>query len=353
MTGGKINPEMMILARESRGLTQKELAVKSNIGQALVSKYENGMCDISDENLRIVSGILDYPASLFTQSDSILGFGSTCFYYRKRVSLPIRELKRIQAKINLMRMHIARLLVSAEIEPKYEFPTFDIDEYKNDPELIADFVRKSWRLPSGPIKNLVEVIELSGAIIVPMAFGTRRLDAISLWPNNMYPLIFINIEMLWERIRLSLAHELGHLIMHKTPTDNQESEANDFASAFLMPKHDIANDLQNLTIPKAAQLKPFWRVSMQAIIYRAHKLKHITSSQYQRFFAQISSSGYRISEPNPITPENPSTLKSLIDVHFREHKFTISELSARLNLAVNEFEATYLPRSVGPITIVK
>lgn len=38
----------------------------------------------------------------------------------------------------------------------------------------------------------------------------------------------------------TLAHELGHLIMHKTPSAEMEKEAYDFAGAFLMPRRDIA-----------------------------------------------------------------------------------------------------------------
>lgn len=349
----KINPEMIILARESRGLTQKELAKKSGIGQSVISKYENDMLEISDENLTQIANVLKYPIPLFTQQEFILGFGSTCLYHRKRQTISVHDLRRIQAKINLIRMHIARLLLSAEIESKYEFPCFDISEYDDNPESIADLVRRSWRLPLGPIRNLVDVIERSGAIVVPLRFETRKLDAISQWPNNMPPIIFINVEMPWERIRFSLAHELGHLIMHKAPTVDQEAEANNFASAFLMPKRDISSDLRNLTIPQAAQLKPYWRASMQALIYRAHELRQITKSQYTSLFTQISRHGFRTHEPNPLTPETPNILRNLIEVHLRQHQYTIPELSARLNLFVKEFESNYLPRSVGPITIIK
>lgn len=343
---------MLILARESRGLTQGDVANKSGIRQSVISKYENGMLDISEECLTELSRTLNYPASLFTKAGSRLGFGSTFSFHRKRKSLPVRDLKRIQAKVNLKRFHIGSLLLSAEIEPKYEFQCFDIHDYEK-PELIANNVRRAWNLPIGPIRNLVDVIERAGAIVVPFLFGTRKLDAIGQWPDGMPPLFFINVEMPWERVRFSLAHELGHLIMHHEQTKNQEAEADAFASAFLMPEREISSDLSNLTIPRAAQLKPYWRTSMQALIYRAHALKQISTSQYRRLFTQISRLGYRLREPNQLSWEDPKTLGSMVRVHLNELGYTIPALSALLDLYQDEFESSYWPRTVGPITIVK
>lgn len=343
---------MLILARDSRGFTQEDLANESGIRQSVISKYENGILDISEKCLTDLSRALNYPVSLFTKSDSRLGFGSTFSFHRKRQSLAVRDLRRIQAKVNLMRIHIGRLLLSAEIEPKYAFQCFDIHDYRK-PELIADSVRRAWNLPLGPIRNLVDVIERSGAIVVPFRFGTRKLDAIGQWPDDMPPLFFINIEMPWERVRFSLAHELGHLIMHQVQTQNQEAEADAFASAFLMPGREISDDLRNLTIPGAAQLKNYWRVSMAALIYRAHTLKQITTSQYRRLFTQISRLGYRLQEPNPLSWEGPKTLGSMVRVHLNELGYTIPALSALLDLNQDEFESVYLPRTVGRITIVK
>ena len=52
-----------------------------------------------------------------------------------------------------------------------------------------------------------------------------------------------------------------------------ELEANDFASALLMPKNEITVALRGkIDMRRLAALKPEWRVSMQALLYRAQSL---------------------------------------------------------------------------------
>jgi Zn-dependent peptidase ImmA (M78 family) len=344
---------MLILARESRGLTQAGLSRQSGVVQSAISKYENGMLEMSDDNLTEIANVLHYPKSLFGRSNSDPGFRTPWLHHRKRKSITMRDLKRIQATICLMSMQIGRLLRSAEIETCYEFPTFDISEHDENPEFIAGLVRRAWRLPSGPIRNLVAVIEGSGAIVVPLNLGTPKLDAVSLWPADMPPLLFINMGMPWERIIFSLAHEVGHLVMHQIPSLEQEAEANAFAAALLMPSQDIRDDLSGITIPIAAQLKPYWRVSMAALIYRAHTLKRITLSQNRRLFTDMSRHGYRKNEPNRLSPEKPNTLSGLIRVHVVDHQYSTSDLCKLLDLHEDDFEVSYRPRTVGPITMVK
>ena len=83
-----------------------------------------------------------------------------------------------------------------------------------------------------------------------------------------------------DRQRFSLGHELGHIVMHRVPSPTMEDEANAFASALLMPTQEVRPYLSGrLTIQKLASLKPVWRVSMQALLYRARAIGTITANQ--------------------------------------------------------------------------
>jgi len=353
MSRQTFNHEMLILARESRGLTQGKLAKMAGISQSLLSKCENGLLELSDQNLEQLSEVLKYPLSLFLKSDRRLGLGNAPLHHRKWQSISVRDLKRIQARVDLTRMHVSQLLRSAEIDSKYSFPRLDVADYNSVAE-IASIVRRLWMLPLGPINDLTGAIERAGGIVVPCDFETRKLDAISQWLGPMQPLFFINTVMPWERIRFSLAHEIGHLVMHNNPSPDQEQEADVFAAAFLMPEHEIYSDLSNLTLERATHLKPYWRVSIQAIIRRAYDLGQITNSMYRRLFTHLSKLGYRRNEPCKLHPERPHTLQSLIDMHMGHFRYSKSDLSKLFDLYEGEFEAMYLARkSVGPITIVK
>lgn len=333
---------MLSLARESRGLTQSDLSRESGVGQYALSRYENGLAEPLDDHLDIIASVLRYPRTFFFRNEPINGFGSMCMYHRKRQSLSIRDMRRIHAKVNIDRMSLERLLRSVEIEAAYKFPCLDISEH-GDPERIAEMVRIAWHLPYGPIKNILRTIENAGGVVFLYQFETTRLDAISQLLQDMTPVFFINADMPWERIRFSIAHEIGHLVMHRQPSTDQETEADVFASAFLMPKREIRSQLSPMSLDHAFHLKEHWRVSIQAIIRRAYMLRQISESRYRRLFTELSKAGYRTREPYPLPPEEPYTLKRLIDVHLNDFGYSRSNLSELLQLSEQEWNNRYLP----------
>lgn len=334
---------MLTLARESRGLTQGELARRMGVSQGKVSKYESGILSISQEDLKDFSKVLDYPVDFFFQQDPIRGAGSSCLYHRKRQSMPIQELRRIQAEINVIRLQVSRLLRGAEIETENKFYRMDIDDYENSPEEVARLVRRAWGLPVGPVNNLVAAVEDAGGIVFRYSFGTRKLDAISQWLPGMPPLFFVNADIPTDRVRFTLAHEIGHVIMHRVPTENQEQEADRFAAEFLMPEGEITPHLRPLSLQKAAALKPYWKVSMAALIKRAWDTRVIGEAYYRKLFTQLSKLGYRVNEPVKIPDEEPATVKEIVEVHLRDHKYSVPELSRLIRTFEHNFRSLYLP----------
>lgn len=350
--GGDFNPDMLRVARGAQGMTQAELAKALSVTQGKVSKWEDGLLVPSEDETERIAKHLQYPTALFFQQDTVYGFGSCCLYHRKRKKLPVKTLNTIHDHINVLRIGISRLLRNVEELP-IQVERMDIDEYKS-PEEIARLVRAAWQVPYGPIRSLVAVVESAGGVVVQCPFGTRQLDAVSQWPRGLPPLFFVNTDNPVDRWRFTLAHEVGHIIMHRVPTANAEEEADRFASEFLMPERDVALDLQSITVPKALRLKPRWRVSMQALIRRARDLGAITQRQYTSLFTYLSKLGYRKDEPSPLEPEHPSTLRRLIDVHFSHLGYTISELSELVFCTEERFRAEYLGEiNRGPFRVVR
>ena len=66
-----INPEMIVLAREIRGFTQKELAENINISQGMLSKIEKGLFNASQDFLLSIYDFLNFPISFFEQKDQL------------------------------------------------------------------------------------------------------------------------------------------------------------------------------------------------------------------------------------------------------------------------------------------
>ena len=226
-------------------------------GQA--SKVEHGLSEVSKEEGRKIAGLLQYPLELFYQASGPSGFGSCCLYHRKRLTTPVRTLNRLHDEINIRRIQIGRLLRGVTLPHEPNIPQMDIDEYQS-PEEVARLLRAAWQLPRGPILNLVDAIECAGGIVVICDLQTPKIDAVSQRATGLPPILFLDRDKPTDRCRFTLAHEIGHMVMHTVPTPNAEKEADRFAAEFLMPGREVAGDLKGLTIAKAANLKLKWRV---------------------------------------------------------------------------------------------
>lgn len=329
MATDNINTEMLILARESHGWSQRELAAETGISQAAISKYENGMLQIAPEHLARIADVLGFTTEFFSASGRRMGFGSSCTYHRKRATMPVKELHRLLAFVNVTRMRLERLLNNVELDTVNEFPRFDLVDYGDDPAYIAQLTRRLWKLPAGPVKSMVASIESAGGIVMRIPFGTPKLDAISQVVPGMPPIFVLNSDMPEDRLRHTLAHELGHIVMHQAadvPDSNLEGQADQFASEFLMPAADIRHDLRDLTWPRLAQLKAYWKVSMASLIYRARALSVIDANKAERFWIERSKLGYTRIEPVELPIERPSLVRELVEAHRDGMQYTDTDL---------------------------
>ncbi|UCE61669.1 MAG: ImmA/IrrE family metallo-endopeptidase [Phycisphaerales bacterium] len=320
------NPEMLILARESRGYTQTDLARATGYAQSHVSRYENGTLPLTEENVAKMASALNYPVAFFGQGDTVYGLGSSFLLHRKRQSVPATRLRRLQAEINVARIRIERLLRGLQYQHDYEFVTYEVDEH-GTPEEIAQMVRFAWQMPDGPIRNLTRTVESTGAIVLLYPFGNKKIDGLNLWVTPTPPLFFLNDRAPGDRSRWTLAHEIGHAVMHRHARPEIEDEADRFASEFLMPEADVRSSLVNLTIAKAASLKLTWRVSMQALVRRAKDLDVISHGRYKSLCVQIGASGMRTNEPNEIEPERPANFEAIVAAHQSQHGYGLTEIA--------------------------
>jgi Zn-dependent peptidase ImmA (M78 family)/DNA-binding XRE family transcriptional regulator len=339
------NADMLKLARDAREFTQAGLAEAADVTQALVSKIENGLItQPSEDVVEKLANAVKFPASFFYQQERIVGFPH--FHYRKRAKLGTKALARIGAVINIRRQHVSKLLRSYEFPPEKPIPQMDLDETGLTPEKVAERMRAYWMLPRGPVHNLVELIEAAGGIVIMCRFNTALLDGISFRAEGYPPLFFMNRDVPGDRFRFSLAHELGHMILHSAPGDDEkmEDEAHRFAAAFLMPAAEIRPYLSSPKLSAFARVKAFWKVSIKALIKRAHDLRLITDNQYRWLHVQYSKA-FKGGEPVPIEIERPSKLRGMVEYHLNELGYTIPDLARLLSVNPAELERAYVQRS--------
>jgi Zn-dependent peptidase ImmA (M78 family)/transcriptional regulator with XRE-family HTH domain len=343
MSTAPLNGEVLFVARESRGCTQEDLADSAGVTQGLISKAEKGVATLSPDHVEAISKLLGYPPRLFYEAGPVREVGSACLYHRKRKTLPAKVLNQVDARMLIRNLNVIRLLDGLDIEGSRMFHTMDPDEYGGDPVEVARALRAAWRVPDGPIPNLTALVESAGGIVLMEDFGHRKLFGMSCWTRRGHPLFFLNSTAPTHELRWTMAHELGHLIMHGIPSSGDpEKEADAFAGEFLAPVAYFKPAARKLTFDRLPQLKAYWGLSMKGIIKRAQTVGAIDSKAAVRLYKQHSARGYNSAEPYPLTPELPTLVESAIKVHLQDHGYTRDELAAATLLTSQEFASEFI-----------
>lgn len=343
----QVNPRMVTLAREAAGMTQTALAHAAGISQAQLSKIEHGLEEPTEEAQAAFARECEVPVSFFNQQDPVLGEGIIEFFHRKRMTLPAKALKRAHAQTNIMRLETLRLLRTIELTDVAAFPVYPVDEY-GSPDEIARLTRATWRLPSGPLPDLIALIEATGVPVLQFSLGHEKLSAISVPGEAGRHLIVLNGDLPASHQRFALAHELGHLTMHSgVPSDDLEQEANQFASALLMPSDDIRPALRGVRFRDLGGLKPVWRVSLAALIRRAHDLDQISDRQYRTFNMQLNQlPGGRKREPGEFPSERPRLLAHIIEHYQQDLEYSMEDLQHLMVAHEDHIRRSYLGEEV-------
>lgn len=342
----KPNYRIITLGRESRGLTQTELANLLEIPQGNLSRIERGDVGLTESNLKNLCKVLNYPESFFYQTNNICAPDT---HYRKSLIVDQKTKLKAEAIMNIYMFNIEEMLKDLDI-PINNIPIMR-DQY-DSVDKIAKYVRSFWNIPKGPIDDLSKIIEENGIIILQIDFETDKIDGRTIFTNTGHPIIFINKHLSGDRQRLTLAHELGHVILHSNNMPvfrrDEEAEAFNFGIEFLMPLSESIYDLtSNLTLEKLVDLKRFWRVSIQAILYRVQEKELLTYNKCRYLWSQINSRGWRKSEPVNIPQENPTLIGRMINVLIDETVFNYSkdDLSRIFRLNIDEIEERYFTKT--------
>lgn len=335
------NPKMITLGREYRGLSQSELAKELGVTQGYLSKVEQGLIAVGDSVIDKFAKALGFPTEFFLRPGDVF---PPNLYYRKRAKTTTKTLTKAEAEMNIHRLNLQSLLQSVDLDIK-PLPNMLVEEL-GSPQIIARQLRQFWGIPSGPILNLVDLVEKHGVIVVMCNFESTDIDGRSMYTNSRQPIIFLNTNLPADRQRFTLAHELGHLIMHMSSLapEGTEKEADAFASEFLIPEKELRKQIPiRLTISALADLKRYWKVSMQAILYSAHENKIITPNNHKDLILQISKSGMRTKEPIELEPqrEKPVILPTLIKMHLKDLEFSEAELATIMGLKIDEMKHKY------------
>jgi Zn-dependent peptidase ImmA (M78 family)/DNA-binding XRE family transcriptional regulator len=332
-----INYRQLIFAREYRKYSQTDLASQINgLSQSNLSKFEKGVSTLSDEMIEKIMNFLDFPKEFFEKR---ISNKVEIAHYRKRASLNKTVRTDIEYSNKLIGYIVDQMTDSIEW-PDFSLTPLNIEEGYT-PENTAKYMRNQLDIsPDQPVRMICQALESKGVIIVELNI-TDKFDGVSFVTDGGYPVIVINKLFSNDRKRFTIAHELGHLIMHISGNfpipdyRDLEDEANRFASEFLMPEEFIRPSLMNLKLSYLSELKRYWLTSMASIIRRAITLKCIDSEKYKYMNIELSRKGYKKDEPGEVFIDEPRLFTAAYLLHRNELEYTDEELATAFGLPLD------------------
>ena len=322
----EFNGERLKNARLYRGKTITELAEETEISKQAISQFENGKATPSIETLLKIMNVLKFPREYFRQIDEDITVNT---FFRALLTTSKKE-QLIQVTRTKTLAKIYEFLEEYIDFPKFKTPLIDIENI--DIEQVTLELRDCWGLGINPITNIVNIMEKNGVVVSSFKTNESKIDAftqIHKVHNLERPFVVVGDDKESAvRRQFSMAHELGHIILHNNSIEvdelsreeykMMEEEANNFAAAFLLPKESFLADVMQYPnkLEFYVELKKKWKVSISAMIIRAFKLNAITHNQYQYLMKQLSKKEWRIKEPldDLIVTPKPVLLKRAIDM---------------------------------------
>ena len=346
----KPNPEMVILAREYRGLTQADLAAATGMKQPRVARIEAGSgADLDASEMAELSRVLGFPKDFFFLSEQRFSYGSSSVFTRTR-QLKASERRKVSGLVNVLRIHARRMLDHIDVHQSRSLPRLSVDDY-GTPTACARALRAAWGCPNGPIRNLTRLLEGAGVLVIECDFGGVPMDATCIQLAELPPMIFVDKGVPGDRWRFTLAHELAHLVMHDIPRPTMEDEADEFASEFLVPSDEIAPDLTRVNASKLqtyVPLKEYWGVSIAMLVMKAFALGKIDENQKKWLYIQMNKLGIRRAEPAPISKEQTSLFPSMVEHFFTELGFNDEEFANAILFSPESLGELYAVRKSQP-----
>ncbi|GAA0525694.1 helix-turn-helix domain-containing protein [Chitinophaga japonensis] len=336
-------------ARKMKGFSLQDLADAMNcaISRQALSKYENGQMKPDSNTLIALSKALGVGLEYFARPSTIT---LDQVDFRKKVSLPVKELDRIRQEVIDFLERYFELESLSGIKSAFKNPISKKITAPEDVENAAAQLRKHWHLGNAPIYNVVELLE-EKEIKVLQIETNPSFSGMATWIQDRYPVIVLNnhTQVSVVRKRFTALHELGHLLMDLQDLENKEKEraCDAFAGAMLLPADTLQKELgghrQHIFLPELILIKEQYGISLPAIIYRAKNLGLVTDALVKQFMIKYNKDNLRYHEPGAFnSPEQSTRFRQLLLRAVAEEIITTSKAAALNKQKLAEFRESEL-----------
>jgi Zn-dependent peptidase ImmA (M78 family)/DNA-binding XRE family transcriptional regulator len=340
--------ERLVRARSAAGLSMQALAKSVGLSANMIKKYEHGDSMPSSDSLLKLAKALSVRVEYFFRPVTV---ELSQIEYRKRANATKSVLGRVQADVLEQ--------VERWIDLENQWPVFPVPKYErpkcvpsiiqslDEADQLAYDLRNEWALGFDRISDLIDLLEQNGILVVVTgAVQNRTIDGLQAHANNK-PVLVVSAHATGDRQRFTLAHELGHLLLHDRLADgiDEEKACNRFASCFLLPEVSLRKQLgdrrNNIELQELYLLKHEFGISMAACLYRAKEVSIIKESLYKSYVIRFSQQGWKKLEPGEAYPvEKTSLFEQLVYHALAENIISDSKAAELLGMSLMRFRQT-------------
>lgn len=316
-----LNGARLETLRLIHGLSQSDFGKRLNISQSRLSRIERGDLLLPEELAALASDVFGEPLSFFTISAVPIPLGPVAF--RRRSTTRATDKHRTVALFQ----EAARVFHAVSESAGYrELDSVADRELYAEP--AADAVRSvAGVAPDKPIRNVARLLERLGVGVVThldddeYARDIADVSGIAMpTAMNRRPLVATNPISRGDVQRLTIAHELGHVILDRHAAavscavrSPQERAAFEFGAALLLPARVVKRRVDEYsTLRDYLELKAEFGISAVAAVGRAYRLGLITEERRRTLSIQHSSRGWRYDEPVEVEIEQPLLLQQAV-----------------------------------------
>ena len=340
--------ERLKLARKKAGYSLRALsdAIDNKVSAQAIGKYERDEMMPASDVLTAMAGTLEVNLE-FLMSNQVQQLCGVEF--RKHSGTSVKERSRVEAAV-IERVEsylsVEEILDLESADWHKPFPPEVLDSLETA-ESLADRLRKKWNLGADPIPNMTELLEEKGIKVLVIELP-QKVSGLTCLVNRVngkdaVPVIVVNKLLPLERRRFTLAHELGHRLIHERSSVDHEKAANIFAGSFLINadhlREEIGEHRHSVSYPELVSLKRKYRVSAAAMLMRLKQVDILSKSACDYAFQTFARS-WRRKEPQPIEKaEN----QSKFELPKRFDRLCYRALSEKLISPVKASEFLHIP----------
>lgn len=307
-------------ARMYHGWSQGELAKRVGTTQPKISQLEHGTY-MSSELVDAIAEATQYSRGWFERGP-LPDMPTGSLRFRKQASSRGRDDERVIAHVR-QAIEVIEEFSGLPQAPPVRLQPVPREAIQDPAEIedVAQSVRRDLGVGiSDPIPHLVRAVERAGVAVIGSVVDIEKHGGASYWPDYPLgrPIICVSRGMSGDRQRFTVAHEVGHLVLHQfrnLEPRRAEPEAHRFAGALLIPKDAALESIAApVTLRTLAQVKSRWGISIAALIKRCLDLHIIGDTQRLSLEKQLSARGWRREEPVEVRYEEPALVRRLIEI---------------------------------------